>query len=81
MLTSCEPMPAGRMLGDAVVASPILAGEGAAADVAAAMDGVAGEGGAAAAGNQFEFGVDPSMDPELAMVNIRQSILFTCEIH
>eukprot|EP00123_Amoebidium_parasiticum_P006835 comp17688_c0_seq2/m.17549 comp17688_c0_seq2/g.17549 ORF comp17688_c0_seq2/g.17549 comp17688_c0_seq2/m.17549 type:complete len:400 (-) comp17688_c0_seq2:103-1302(-) len=52
-LVSVPPGP--HILSDILVSSPILAGEG----------GVAGVGGADA--SQFEFGVDPSLDPELAM--------------
>ena len=49
------------LLSDAILSSPILAGE----------DGVPPggmAGGEAGGSNQFEFGVDPSLDPELAMV-------------
>eukprot|EP00124_Ichthyophonus_hoferi_P000288 Ihof_evm14s10 gene=Ihof_evmTU14s10 len=52
-LVSVPPGP--HILSDILVSSPILAGEG----------GVQGAGGADTA--QFEFGVDPSLDPELAM--------------
>lgn len=56
-------VPAGpHLLSDVIVSSPILAvdgGSGGDGDV----PGVSGGG-----GNDFEFGVDPSLDPELAMV-------------
>jgi 26S proteasome regulatory subunit N10 len=58
--------PGSRLLGDALQSSPILAGEGAAADVDAFGTGQGPSGG----GGEFEFGVDPSMDPELAMVRV-----------
>lgn len=60
--------PGPNLLSDNLVTTPILAGEG---GVSAGRGGDAGvEGDAAgggAAGGGFEFGVDPSMDPELAM--------------
>ncbi|EME87451.1 uncharacterized protein MYCFIDRAFT_85689 [Pseudocercospora fijiensis CIRAD86] len=54
--------PGPNLLSDTIVASPILAGEGGAA--AANGGGDAGQAG----GNDFEFGVDPNLDPELALV-------------
>ncbi|QRV87472.1 hypothetical protein RhiJN_15490 [Ceratobasidium sp. AG-Ba] len=54
------PSGANLLLSDAIVSSPILAGE----------DGIPPggmAGGEASGSNQFEFGVDPSLDPELAM--------------
>ncbi|KZT36777.1 hypothetical protein SISSUDRAFT_1023779 [Sistotremastrum suecicum HHB10207 ss-3] len=56
--------PGTRLLSDVISSSPILAGEGAAADVA--MD-AGGAGGSGAGAEQFEFGVDPTVDPELAL--------------
>ncbi|KAG9050885.1 hypothetical protein FS837_001539 [Tulasnella sp. UAMH 9824] len=62
-------VPAGaNLLSDAIVSSAILAGE----------SGVPGEFGVGDAGgsgaqNNFEFGVDPSLDPELAMA-LRMSL-------
>lgn len=47
-------VPPGPSLADALLSSPILAGEGSAALGLGASD--------------FEFGVDPSSDPELALV-------------
>jgi len=62
--------PGPGLLSDAVVASPILAGEGGGAGMGAGAAGAGGEGGGAggAGGESFEFGVDPNMDPELALV-------------
>ncbi|KAG9080690.1 hypothetical protein FS749_007934 [Ceratobasidium sp. UAMH 11750] len=54
------PSGANLLLSDAILSSPILAGE----------DGVPPggmAGGEPGGSNQFEFGVDPSLDPELAM--------------
>ncbi|KAG8747443.1 hypothetical protein FRC10_001114 [Ceratobasidium sp. 414] len=54
------PSGANILLSDAILSSPILAGE----------DGVPPggmAGGEPGGSNQFEFGVDPSLDPELAM--------------
>ncbi|KAH0587060.1 hypothetical protein H2248_005879 [Termitomyces sp. 'cryptogamus'] len=61
--------PGTRLLSDALISSPILSDDrsssipaefGGSGDAA----GASGSGGA----NQFEFGVDPSLDPELALV-------------
>lgn len=54
--------PGPHLLSDVIISSPILAG-----------DGAQGEGGEASgvpggSGGDFEFGVDPTLDPELAMV-------------
>ncbi|NXI04785.1 PSMD4 ATPase, partial [Pachycephala philippinensis] len=49
-------VPPGPSLADALISSPILAGEG------GAMLGLGA--------SDFEFGVDPSADPELALVGI-----------
>lgn len=50
-------VPPGPSLADALISSPILAGEG------GAMLGLGA--------SDFEFGVDPSADPELALVSKR----------
>ena len=54
--------PSGKLLSDQLITTPILLGEGAAA---------AGAGGGAEAGaaqsEDFPFGIDPSVDPELAL--------------
>lgn len=49
-------VPPGPSLADALLSSPILAGEG------GSMMGLGA--------SDFEFGVDPSADPELALVSI-----------
>jgi 26S proteasome regulatory subunit N10 len=55
-------IPAGPgLLSDQLVTSPILSGDG-----SAGAGGVGGEGGGQEA-NNFEFGFDPSIDPELAL--------------
>lgn len=60
-----EVVPPGpNLLSDTIVASPILAGEGG----SAATNGGGGAGGDNATNNDFEFGVDPNLDPELALV-------------
>jgi len=56
--------PGPNLLSDALVTTPILSGDGMGGS--AGMGGGAGEGGEGGPG-QFEFGVDPSMDPELAL--------------
>lgn len=58
--------PGPNLLSDVVVGSPILAGEGGGA-AAAATNGEGASGGGGGGGGDFEFGVDPSMDPELAL--------------
>ncbi|KAK8218303.1 hypothetical protein IWZ01DRAFT_492567 [Phyllosticta capitalensis] len=52
--------PSSNLLSDAIVTSPIIGGE-------AAPGGGAGGSGGAEASQEWEFGVDPSMDPELAL--------------
>ena len=56
--------PGPHLLSDTIVASPILAGEGGGMG-GAATSGEGMEGGQG--GGSYEFGVDPSMDPELAL--------------
>jgi len=55
--TFLEHQPGERLLADVLLSSPICMGEAA----------VGGSGAPAAANPAFEFGVDPSTDPELAM--------------
>ena len=50
-------MPPGPVLSDVLIGSPIFQGEG----------GDFGGGGAEGGAAPFEFGVDPNMDPELAL--------------
>ena len=56
--------PSSNLLSDSLVTTPILGGDGSSGGAGGASSG--GEGGDAG-GNAFEFGVDPSMDPELAL--------------
>ena len=62
-----EVVPPGpNLLSDSIVASPILAGEaGVGSNGEAGTTGGEGEVGG---GDGFEFGVDPNLDPELALV-------------
>lgn len=56
--------PSSNLLSDTLLTTPILGGEGGAGGAAGGGAGAeGGEGGAGA----FEFGVDPSVDPELAL--------------
>lgn len=57
--------PGPNLLSDIIVGSPILAGETGGMGGGAAATG--GEGAGGEAGGNFEFGVDPTMDPELAL--------------
>lgn len=50
--------PGPHLLSDMLISTPIIAGE----------DGAAGNFGASSGGD-FEFGIDPSLDPELALVS------------
>lgn len=50
--------PGPHLLSDMLISTPIIAGE----------DGGAGNFGASSGGD-FEFGIDPSLDPELALVS------------
>ncbi|KAG6906967.1 hypothetical protein DXG01_011164 [Tephrocybe rancida] len=61
--------PGTRLLSDALISSPILSDDRN-ASIPAEFGGTGGDGPAASGSggaNQFEFGVDPSLDPELAM--------------
>jgi 26S proteasome regulatory subunit N10 len=51
--------PSSKLLSDQLVATPILLGEGA--------SGAGGSGGAGGGNDEFEFGFDPAMEPELAL--------------
>ncbi|TQS31367.1 hypothetical protein Golomagni_08352, partial [Golovinomyces magnicellulatus] len=53
----CVFPPSSKLLGDQLVSSPILLGDNA----------DAGGGAGGAANEEFEFGIDPSMEPELAL--------------
>jgi len=59
--------PGAHLLSDALISSPILSGDRSSsipAELGGTGDAPAASG---SGGNQFEFGVDPSLDPELAM--------------
>ena len=56
--------PSANLLSDSLITTPIVGGEGASN---AGGEGGSGGGGGASGGNYFEFGVDPSVDPELAL--------------
>jgi 26S proteasome regulatory subunit N10 len=63
-----EVVPPGpNLLSDSIVASPILAGEG------GGVPTNGGGAGGADGGDNFEFGIDPSVDPELALA-LRMSL-------
>lgn len=57
--------PSANLLSDSLITTPIVGGEG--ASNAGGDGGSGGGGGGASGGNDFEFGVDPSVDPELAL--------------
>jgi 26S proteasome regulatory subunit N10 len=54
--------PGPHLLSDMLISTPIIAGE----------DGAAGNFAPSSSGD-FEFGIDPSLDPELALVSISWS--------
>jgi 26S proteasome regulatory subunit N10 len=56
--------PSANLLSDSLISTPLLGGDGTSG--AGGAGGSGGEGGASG-GNDFEFGVDPSVDPELAL--------------
>lgn len=60
--------PSSNLLSDSLVTTPILGGDGMSGGGAGSSGagGAGGEGGETG-GNSFEFGVDPSVDPELAL--------------
>lgn len=64
--------PGSHLLSDVLISSPILAGDRGMGipDEAMGDAGAGGSGIAGGAGGGFEFGVDPSLDPELAMVHV-----------
>jgi 26S proteasome regulatory subunit N10 len=57
--------PSANLLSDSLISTPLLGGDGTSG--AGGAGGEGGEGGASGGGNDFEFGVDPSVDPELAL--------------
>jgi 26S proteasome regulatory subunit N10 len=58
-------VPPGPVLSDVLIGSPIFQGEGGGGAYGFVGGAAAAGGGAGAEG--FEFGVDPNMDPELAL--------------
>ena len=58
--------PGPHLLSDAIVATPIVGGEGGVGGESSGMGGGAADSGGGGAGG-FEFGVDPSTEPELAL--------------
>lgn len=61
--------PSTQLLSEALIASPILAGDRSASIPEQLLPGGAEvSGGGANTTNNFEFGVDPNLDPELALV-------------
>ena len=59
-----EVQPSGNLLSDSLVTTPILGGDGSSGG--AGGDASGGDAGGSG-GNDFEFGVDPAVDPELAL--------------
>jgi 26S proteasome regulatory subunit N10 len=79
--------PGAHLLSDAIISSPILSGDRS-ASIPEEFGGTGeGAGPSAAAGgaSNFEFGVDPTLDPELAMVRLFASVIdnvlytFSCQ--
>ncbi len=60
--------PGTQLLSEALIASPILAGDRSASIPQELLPGGAETGGGGASTTNFEFGVDPNLDPELALV-------------
>ena len=56
--------PSSNLLSDSLVTTPILGGDGSSGGAAGGDSGDAGDN---AGGNDFPFGIDPSVDPELAL--------------
>lgn len=71
--------PGSTLLSDALITSPVLAADRA-AGIPEELQGGGGDAGPSQGGaaNDFEFGVDPSLDPELAMVRAVRLSLFGC---
>ncbi|KAK2462346.1 hypothetical protein APHAL10511_005652 [Amanita phalloides] len=59
--------PSTQLLSEALIASPILAGDRSASIPEQLLPGGAETGAGASTSNNFEFGVDPNLDPELAL--------------
>ncbi|KIK68844.1 hypothetical protein GYMLUDRAFT_34835 [Collybiopsis luxurians FD-317 M1] len=58
--------PGPRLISDALISSPILSDDRS-ASIPAELGGTGGDSHGVSSGGDFEFGVDPSLDPELAM--------------
>lgn len=69
--------PGPRLLSDMIISSEVMGLDGFGGGGSGGMD-VEGGGSGGGGGGGFEFGVDPDMDPELAMVRLSLQIL---EIH
>ncbi|KAF9468759.1 hypothetical protein BDZ94DRAFT_1153332 [Collybia nuda] len=62
-------IPSGaHLLSDVLISSPILSGDRSSSIPDELLGGTDGPAASGSGGNTFEFGVDPSLDPELAMV-------------
>ena len=59
--------PGSHLLSDALISSPILSADRS-ASIPEELGGSAPSAAGPSTSNNFEFGVDPSLDPELAMV-------------
>lgn len=66
--------PGLALLSDAVITSAVLAADRGALIPEELAGGAGAEAGGAGAGG-FEFGVDPTLDPELAMVSLTNNLL------
>lgn len=60
--------PGPRLISDVLISSPILSDDRS-ASIPTELGGTGGDAPGASSGGDFEFGVDPSLDPELAMVS------------
>ena len=59
--------PGSHLLSDALISSPILSADRS-GSIPEELGGTAPSAAGPSTSNNFEFGVDPSLDPELAMV-------------
>lgn len=58
--------PGPNLLSDSILATPILAGDGVGGGMGGSSGGAGGDAGGSG-GQEFEFGVNPELDPELAL--------------
>lgn len=64
-----------------IISSDILAADGMGGfGGGGGMDVEGGAGGGGGGGGDFEFGVDPDMDPELAMVSLDSNLCSFCNL-